>query len=245
MRKSIVFIILVLSLVLVLAGCGGKPTPAPVDTPNIDDDVVELPAEIEEDIKEEADKDIKNPFANLSNLDDYYYEMEIEVSGELIATSKIWVSGKKSRFESKSPEKQELAIMIMDGDEKVSYMYMPTQNMAMRLPFDVDEYSDDPDSDENVDFIENFKTLSDDENIKIEDGNFEGQSVQIITASSEEDITKTWVSTKTGFPLKSEYYEDGNLESVTLFKNFSSKSNDPSLFKLPDGVQVMDLTTQP
>ena len=249
MRKPIIFMALIMTLILVLAGCSGdseKEVPVQEDTTEMENEVVEEPiVEIEEEVEDNMDKDDENPFANISNMDEYYYEMETQVGGELISTSKIWVSGNKSRFESQSPYSNDIAIIIANDDEGFTYIYTPAQNMATKMPFDSAEIIEDPDSDENIDFVENFKILSDDENITIENGDLEGEPVKIIIGDYDGDTTKTWVSTKTGFPLKSEYYADGNLESATLFKGFNNDSIDPSMFELPDGVQIIEMPQQP
>ena len=248
-RINIYIFLIVLILSLGLAGCGSEPAneaPAEVETPGLEDEVVaEDPLEVEEDKAEDISKDSNNPFAGISNLNDYYYEMETQVGSDLIVTSKIWVSGMNSRFESKSPESDDIAIIITNEDEGVSYIYTPSQNMALKMPFDKEEITGDLDSDENIDFIENFKMLSDDENISVSEGTFEGEPVQIISGDIKEDNSIIWISKKTGFPVKSEYYEDGKLEAVTLFKNFNNTNIDPSMFKIPDGVNIMDMTGQP
>lgn len=249
MRKHIFIISLIIIIALALTGCGGEPAsdpPAQEESPAAENEVVEEVPEIEEEelvLEEEADT--KNPLNSLGTMENYYYEMETQVDGEVVATSKIWVSGDNSRFESETPGNGELAIVIMNSSEGVSYVYTPSQNMAFKMPIDPEDYSEDADSDENVDFIENFKMLSDDDSVSIEDGSFEGEPAQIITEDLGESNTIIWISKKTGFPLKTEFYVDGDLEAMTLFKDFNNDPIDQSIFTIPDGVQVMDMMEQP
>ncbi len=249
MRKPIIFIFLVMTLVL--AACGDEATnetPELVETPVVkDENVVEEPVDLEEDIKEDMD-DNQSPFANISNMKDYYYEVETKISedGTLEDTfnSTFWASGNKSRIESKYPNSGEHIIMIMDGEENTSYVYMVNEDMLMIMDYTTEQANLTPEEGE-MDYIQAMKDIADDEDIKIEKSNYEGEPVQIITGNIMGNENKIWISTKTGFPLKSEYYEEGNLSSVSLFKNFSNKPVDKSMFEKPEAGQVMDLRQQP
>ena len=135
--------------------------------------------------------------------------------------------------------------MIMDGDEEVMYMHMPAENMTMIMDYNSELSATTPDEEGNIDYISAMKELVDDEDVKIEKGTFEGEPVQIITGDIMGNKNIIWVSTKTGFPLKSEFYEDGKLVSTSLFKGFNNKSVDKSLFNAPEGTEIMDLRQQP
>jgi outer membrane lipoprotein-sorting protein len=238
MRKPIVLIMLFMSLVLVLGGCGSEPaneTPEQVESPNIEDEVAEEPAvEIEE---EDSDKDdsnsLSNPFSSVNSMDEYYYEVETIIEDVQVFTTEFWVSGNKSRTESTYPETGEHIIMVMNGEEEVYYMYMPAENMVMIMDYGSGPSSLTPDEEGDIDYIGAMKELSDDEDVKIEKGTFEGEPVQIITGDIMGSKNIIWVSTKTGFPLKSEFYEDGSLASTSLFKGFNNKSVDQALFEMP------------
>ena len=245
MRKPIIFIFLIMTFVLALAGCGGEATnetPEQVETPVVEDEVVaEEPVEVEEDTAENDDKAFSNPFTNINKMGEYYYEVETIIEDVSVFTTEFWVSGNKSRMESKYPETGEHIIMIMDGEEEVTYMYMPSEDMVMIMDYSSGPSSLSPDEEGEIDYIDAMKDLSDDEDVKIEKGTLDGEPVQIITGDIMGNKNIIWVSTKTGFPLKSEYYEDGNLTSTSLFKGFNKKSVDQSLFLAPEGTEIMDL----
>lgn len=246
MRKPIIFIFLIMSFVLVLVGCGGEPaneTPEQVEQAEVEDEVVE-----EEPVEVEEDEGFSNPFANISDMKDYYYEVETKISedGTLDETfnSTFWASGNKSRIESIYPNSGEHIIMIMDGDENISYMYMVNEDLMMIMDYTSEQASLTPEEGE-MDYIQAMKDIADNEDVKIEKGTFEGEPVQIITGDIMGNENKIWISTKTGFPLKSEYYEEEDLSSVSLFKNFSNKPVDKSVFEKPEAGQVMDMRQQP
>lgn len=247
MRKILVLIALIFTLIL--GACSGEPANEPLketDPPLVEDDMIEEdPIEVEEEADSDLDLEDLNPFANISDMKEYYYEIETIIKDVSVFNTEFWVSGNKSRMESKYPETGEHIIMIMDGDEEVTYMHMPKENMTMIMDYSSDLSSVTPDDEGNIDYIDAMKDLSDDENVTIEKGTLDGEKVQIITGEIMGNKNIIWVSTKTGFPLKSEYYEDGALASTSLFKGFNNKPVDQALFNPPEGTQVMDLRQNP
>ncbi len=247
MRKILVLIALIFTLIL--GACSGEPANEPLketDPPLVEDDILEEdPIEVEEEADSDLDLEDLNPFANISDMKEYYYEIETIIKDVSVFNTEFWVSGNKSRMESKYPETGEHIIMIMDGDEEVTYMHMPKENMTMIMDYSSDLSSVTPDDEGNIDYIDAMKDLSDDENVTIEKGTLDGEKVQIITGEIMGNKNIIWVSTKTGFPLKSEYYEDGALASTSLFKGFNNKPVDQALFNPPEGTQVMDLRQNP
>ena len=250
MRKPIIFIILLMAVVLVLVGCGSEPAnevPDQVMTPDIEEDlvVVEPEEEPEEEVIEEAEDEVlSNPFENINNMDEYYYEVE-SVTNDQIFTTKLWTSGNRMKMESLYPETGESIIMVMDGEKGLSYMHQPSENITMIMDFDTSPSSIVPDDEGNINYIDAMKELSEDESVIVEKGTFEGEPVQIITGDIMGNKNIIWVSTKTGFPLKAEYYEEGNLFSSSLFKGFNNEAIDQSIFDIPEGTQVMDLRKTP
>lgn len=255
MRKSIIFVVLLLSITLIISGCSSES-----DNPELDNveneaiDNVEESEDLEDDledeetvleeIEEEAEEEdtensIKDIFSKIDNIDDYYYEVDSTIVDGPATTTKIMVSNNKMRMESYLAETDETFIMIVDGDEEVSYMYMPKDNTAIKMKYDNSDLIENPDS---QDYVELMKDLGDNEDVNVENGTFNGESVKIITGEIMGNTNKIWVSNKTGFPLKSEFYEDGQLTITSLMKNFEEKSIDSSLFKIPEGVEIMDLT---
>ena len=251
MRKQIIFIILVMAVVLVLAGCGTEPAnevPDQVMTPDIEEEdvvAVEPKEEPEEEVVEETgDEVLSNPFENINNMDEYYYEVE-STTNEQTFTTKLWTSGNRMKMESLYPETGESIIMVMDGEKGLLYMYQPSENTTIIMDLDTAPSSIVPDDEGNINYIDAMKKLSEDGSVIVEKGTFEGEPVQIITGEVMENKNIIWISTKTGFPLKAEYYENGTLFSSSLFKAFNNEAIDSSIFDIPEGTQVMDLRKTP
>lgn len=251
MKKIILFIILVLSFTLILFGCGDSEE---VDSNPVEvKDDIEKAEEIEEDKDEieeipeqeipedEADGVLENIFSKTKKMDAYYYEVETNDKDGTFTTTKVWFSKNKTRMETFLSETDENVIMIMDGQEELSYLYMPEENMAIKMKYDPSAFTEE-DEQGTQDYIDIMKELADDEEISIENGNFEAESVKIVTGEIMGNTNKVWISNKTGFPLKGEFYMDGELESTSLFKNFEEKPIDSSIFNIPEGVEIMDMT---
>ena len=241
MKKQMVFIGIILTLLLVLAGCGASPaneTPEKVETPELESEVVVEEAEVvEQEADENEDTEFVNPFSdNNTSEKDYYYELEVISDGNTDLL-KFWVSGNKSRMEMIPSETQDHVVTILDKDEKVSYIYEPEENTVMIMDYDPTESLTSDDKD----YIDSIIAIFDDDGaVKVENGNLDGEEVQIISGNMFGEKNIIWVSTKNKFPLKSETYSDDQVSLVRLFKNFRYETPDPSLFVLPEGVEVVD-----
>lgn len=263
MKKSILFIALILAFTLIIVGCGDNSQKEDevansvennIEKEEVDNtlkDEEELP---EQDSKEktedkEEDKDLENSLTNIfsktDNIDSYYYEAYGDLADGTSYVTKIWFSENKTKMEMHDNETGENSIMIIDGEEEVSYIYMPAENMAIKMQYDnTSAYTEEGEQQGTQDYVKIMKEISDDGDVDIESGTLEGQSVKIVTGEVLGNTNKIWISNKTGFPLKSEYYVDGKLESTVVFKNFEEKSIDSSIFTLPEDVEIMDINKE-
>lgn len=259
MKKFILFIALILSFTLIVVGCSNNSQEEEQevsdvennieeekeeDTPKDEEDVSKEDTEEKDEEKtEDTESSLTNVFNKARNMDAYYYEVYTDLADGTSYVTKVWFSENKTKMESDYPETGENVIMIMDGEEKVSYIYMPAENMAIKIKYDdFSEFTEEGEEQGTQDYIEIMKELADDEEITIENGTFEGESVKIVTGEISGNTNKIWISNETGFPLKSEFYMDGNLESTAIFKNFEEKSIEPSNFTIPEGVEIQDMT---
>lgn len=247
MKKLKVFISLISVLSLVLVGCGGDTAKENQKVDGVKDVVLEdkdsdMEKKPEVDSEGDEDDNSSDSFGKIREMKEYYYEVEATSTDGTSFNSKFWFSGNKTRIDSISSETEQISTMIIDEDEKISYMYTPASNQAIKMNHDPSQLDDEDESEINVDYIDSMKDMDDDGNVDVENGTFEGELVKIVTTEIEGNTNKVWVSKKTGFPLKSEFYTDGKLEMVSLLKNFNDKPIDPSVFTLPEGVQIVDMT---
>lgn len=263
MKKFIVFIALMLSIVLLVAGCSSDSNENIQEADNIEnqEDLVDEDNDAlgeeeeqddidEEDIAEE-DSDTEDDSSSLldifektDKMESYYYELDTNLSDGASYTTKIWIAKDKMKMESYYPENDETIIMIIDSEEGITYMYTPKENMAIKMDNDESSLIDEDASQSSQDYIDLMRELADDGSVNVENGRFNGESVKIISGDMYGSTNKMWISTKNGLPLKSEFYTDGELESSSLMKNFEEKSIDSSIFTIPEGTEIMDLTEE-
>lgn len=247
MKKANILIMLLLSFTLIGAGCSDASKDEESEVADMEEVIEEekdTPEEDEnDDVDEQEEISSTSWFDTTKDLDAYYYEVSADLADGTTYITKVWSSENKTKMESNYPETGETVIMIVDDDEDVMYMYMPAENTAMMMKYDDDSvFTGEEGEQGSQDYIEIMKDLADDEEITIEDGTFEGEAVKIITGEIDGNTNKIWISDKTGFPLKSEFYMDGELESSATFTTFEETSIDPSTFELPEGVIIQDLT---
>jgi outer membrane lipoprotein-sorting protein len=124
-------------------------------------------------------------------------------------------------------------IIIMDQDAGVMYMYYPSQNMAMKMTFegtDTQGAVQDPES-----LLQYNPDVTGTETI-------DGKPCIVISYSEPGVGTfKEWIWTEYGFPLKIETTTSEGTSTVE-FKNISFSSIDDSVFELPPGVEITDMS---
>ena len=226
MKKQILFIGLILTFLLVLGGCGGSPAN---ETPGSENEVVVQ----EPDVVEE---DVDDPFID-DVSEDYSYETETIVDG-ISYFEKYWYSGNMSRHEVVGSDYQENLINIGDKEKKIISLYEPEENSVMIMEYDPS--SNTFDDSRGSDYMDHLVGIFDDDGmVKVEKGTLDGQKVQIITGNIFGKKNTMWVSTKIRHSLRNEQYdEDGEVEVLTIFRNFSTEPVDQSLFEIPEGVEV-------
>ena len=249
MKKLILFIALIMILSLILVGCGGKPanvTPEEVNTPKTEkpSPAAEEPITVEED-SAGYNGDFINPFGKFvknNKAKDYYYEIETIIDDHT-SHRKYWISGSKSRVEVIGSENEIKSIAIRDSEEEVFYFIELPENTVKKTNYEPMTNEANP----NDNYIDAMKAFFEDPNdVKVENGSFENQPVKILTGIMVTRVSKVekkhsvWLSTKNKFPLKHEIFKDDKLVETTLFKNLRVEPIDPSLFELPEGLEVID-----
>lgn len=243
MKKTTFLITLLLSFTVISAGCSdtSKEETEAADVEEITEKEVETTKE-EPEVKPKEEINSTNWFDTTRDLDAYYYEVSADLTDGPSYITKVWSAENKIKMESTYPENSETIIMIMDEEDDLMYMYMPEENTAMMMKYgDNGAFTSENEQQGAQDYVEIMKELADEE-ITIEDGTFEGEAVKIVTGEIDGNINKIWISDDTGFPLKSEFYMDDELESSTTFTTFEETSIDPSIFELPEDVIIQDLT---
>jgi outer membrane lipoprotein-sorting protein len=162
-----------------------------------------------------------------------YFEMATSMPGQDAVTVKMWVKN-QTKIRAEMTAEGETVIIISDMNEGVMYMYYPSQNMAMKMTTDTGTTFDDP--------FEDLGDMLDYNPDIVGTETFDGKPCMVVTYDMPGTGTvKAWIWTEYGFPLKIETTTSEGTMTV-VFTNMSFDPIDDSMFELPAGVQIMDMT---
>lgn len=218
-KRSLLFpLVLVLAFVLVLPlyGCGGG----------------ENEAEPGEEAQSGQEVTLDDLFGKARDIRGYSYDYVITDGGsQQTLEGKMYVKGKKQRVEINSEEGQ--LIQIVDLETKKAYSYMPDQQTAFEIDMSQLEAPETP-----SDYVEQADTA----NAKYL-GKEEVNGVQCHKYSIENEASSVvyWVHEEYGLPVKIETTLQ-DVVSTMDFKNLEVGDLEEGLFKLPDGVQVQNIS---
>lgn len=213
-RRALLCIIIVSILFCFgLSGCGGSSRQA------------EQPVK-QAQVKEDSIADL---LVKREKITAFSYDYVITNSDGSI-TGKLWVDGSKMRSESLMANQK--TITIVDG--QAVYVYMPDQRQAMKMPYDKNKHADTPGTyTEDIDATK-LKVL--------ETVNYDGYPCKIVfTKTEDKQETKLWLRVSDGFLMKVEFAGDDGDKIVVEYKNVKVGSVPADLFRLPAGVQIMDM----
>jgi outer membrane lipoprotein-sorting protein len=156
------------------------------------------------------------------------YDMVISSPGVPATTQKVWMKGDdKMRMEMTAGG--QTVITIRNGD--TMYMYYPEQNMAMKTDIRKATKS----AVEEVGSIGKYKPKV------IGTETMDGKLCTVVEYVTPEGRTKMWIWQKHGFPVRVETAVP-NGTMVMEYKNISFGNIPDSMFKLPAGVKIMDMS---
>lgn len=226
MKKCSVLICVLLVFLssTILAGCGGttKETSAPSSNhPSVN---TQTP-------KQET---ISELFARGQKLEGISYDCVVSEKGNAPLNSKVWMQGTKMKVEI-TIEGQTM-ITFIDGNSVIGYN--PDQKTAFKLSIDKTKQAKTPNEylKEANSQTDKFKNL--------EPTVYDGVKCRVISSvgSDGKELTKMWIREDYGIPVKVETIgSDGNI-SVLEYKNMKVGPLPEGTFKLPDGVQITDIS---
>lgn len=213
-RRALLCIIIALILFCFgLSGCGGSSRQAeqPVKQAQVREDSI-------------ADLLVKREKITAFSYD---YVM---TNSEGSITGKLWVDGSKMRSESLMANQKTIAIV----DGQAMYVYIPDQKQAMKMPYDKNKPANTPGTyTEPIDATK-LKLL--------ETVNYDGSPCKVVSAKTEDkQETKIWLRVSDGFLMKVEFVGDDGDKIVMEYKNVKVGPVPAELFRLPAGVQIMDM----
>lgn len=242
MKKIHFLLAIVLIVLLMVTGCGGKDNTNAVEKP-VDDKPAaqqEKPADDKPAISQVepskpatstlSPKDsVKEIFRKAQGLE-YYYEYTVDsTDGKM--EGKLWTKGKNMRVEINVDGMESIIIFNLDKGE--AYNYIPAEKMAIKLDMNtlVNMYQD-PDELIDDDKLDEIKT--------VEYITYQGMKCVVFTTEDDEGTkSKLWISEQYGIPLRVEEVEADGHTTVVEYKNLKVGPQPGNLFELPAGVKIM------
>lgn len=162
------------------------------------------------------------------------YDMVSTMNGKdanMKSQGKFYISGKKVRMEM---EAQGMKSIIITNGSGEAYMYMPATNTAMKTPLPKEKPADAwAESEED---LAKLKIVGHEK--------MDGFNCVVATSTGPEGSLKMWLREDIGMPARMEA-GDGDDKMVIEYKNFKIGAQPDSLFELPAGAKVMDMSKMP
>ncbi|MZP31392.1 DUF4412 domain-containing protein [Heliobacterium undosum] len=231
MRKILLALIGLSMFAGLLAGCGGgQQTSA---APGVSAPQQTKAAQQAEEKAPAATNDVKSLLAKTKDIKTLSFTMVTLVDGKEIGKAKMWQ--KEPKFKMEFTDGAEKGIMLMDQAQKVAYMYLPSENMAMKIDMTQAE------SKAKKSPLEYDDELTDDSKYKVlGDETIRGEDCKVIEVQEKDGTAKLWLSKKSGLPLRAEA-KSATETSTVDFLDYKTDNIADSEFELPSGVQVMDM----
>ena len=161
------------------------------------------------------------------------YDMVTTDNGEIVSAGTAWLKGNNMRIDT-TAEGQAM-VMIVNGDDQVSYMYQPEENKALKTVLDKVPESVTGNVEAIMDFnptIIGTKTIDGMPCTVIE---------YVVKEKPEEVKIKQCIWLKYGLPVQTEMTSPSGT-SRTEMKNFDFSSISDTTFELPAGVEIISFS---
>jgi outer membrane lipoprotein-sorting protein len=220
-KLKFVFPILLLGVLVVMgAGCGKKTT-----------EEEGAPVAGEEEGEEVT---LEEVLVKTKGVGGYNFDVVITQTNQPTMEFKMWVEGTDMRWEG-NVEGQDV-VYILNTDQQTAYIYMPSQNMAMKQSFAKvrGEVGDSP--------TEEAQGIPEQNPVVLGTKVWDGKTCLVVEGTSDQgDVTKWWLWTKYGIPIKTELTSHTGEFIVTELHNIEVGDVSGSVFELPIGVQLMEI----
>ena len=183
-------------------------------------------------LPEEKAESLTEILGKAKNIVSYRYDAVMTIPDQPVMTTSFWLKENKMRWEG-SFEGQSVVYLI-DKDELVAYLYMPSQNMAMKMNYSEVQETVGESMLEQSGSIEKYNPI----NLGTEILN--GKSCLVVEHAIEAEKAKMWIWKEYGFPIRTEITTPKGM-IVTEIKNIKFGDILDSVFELPAGVQIMEM----
>lgn len=225
MKRLLYFVSTVCAIVLsiaLLAGCATSEKPATTPSPS---------QTTEPEDAQPSGETLDDILGRTSGIESVKFDMIMTSPGMASMTTKVWLKGQNMK--SEATMEGQTVINIIDHETRTMYMYMPDQNMAVKVTYDQAQASP---IDETQAIGQYHPQTTGTETI-------DGKVCLVVEYTVQGASTKMWIWQEYGFPLKV-VTETAQGTATIEYKNIEFTDIPDSEFQLPPGVQIMDLPNQ-
>lgn len=207
-----------LSTTAYLTGCSKKTSESNDKTTN---------TEIKTGLKELLEKS--------KNISSIQYDLIISVPNSNIkpAQQKVWLKGYKQRIDI-FEEGEVTAIYILDYEKKISWNYIPKEEVALEIDLqDALNFAGKSILEETQSINVNSKVIATE--------TYEGKEcLVILSEGTNNESAKIWLWKEKGIVVKMETLASSNISLLIMeYKNISFSDLSDTVFQIPEGVQII------
>ena len=156
------------------------------------------------------------------------YDMVITSPGMPAVTQTVKVKGNKMRTEMS--QEGQTQIILIDFDARTMYMYMPEENVAMKVTFNPPAKS----------AVEEAQSVADYNPTVVGTETVDGKVCLVVEYTVEGAATKMWIWEEHAFPIRVEVTTAEGKTTVE-YKNIEFVDIPDSEFELPPGVEIIEV----
>jgi outer membrane lipoprotein-sorting protein len=156
------------------------------------------------------------------------YDMVMTAPGAPVVTQKIEVKGNKMRTEM--TQEGQTQIILVDYDARTMYMYMPEENMAMKVAFNPPAKS----------AVEEAQSVTGYNPTVVGTETIDGKVCLVVEYTAEGAATKMWIWEEHAFPIRVEVTTAEGKTTVE-YKNIEFVDIPDSEFELPEDVEIVEV----
>jgi len=229
--KRLLSFLLIIALVIGLTACGGGKQETPAQP--------EKPEEEKGSAIEETDDSLEALLGRGESPDNISYELYIETEG-FVSEGKVYIKGNNMRTEFNNDGIT--SIYIENASEGYSYIYMPEENTATKIPHGSEEEdwaADDSGAVTPDEYLQDI--VYDDSLEELGKETINGMSCRVVRVKDGlNGDSKIWISEALAIPVRIESNIEG-IKSLIEFRNLEVGKVTDDIFKLPPGVEIMDM----
>lgn len=191
--------------------------------------------EKESEAKPETTVTAQELIARGMSEDGFSYEYVLTMPNGDKTTNKMWVKAGNMRSEMENPAGGDPILSIVNTQENAVYIYQPETKQAIVMPME--------DSDVDTTSPKDYLGEADPDNMMYSSKEtFDGKECLVYETEYEGGKGKIWIWEEYGMPLRVET-ASGQDKIVAEFLNFEIGNVDDSVFQLPEGTEIIDMSS--